>query len=688
LWDVVIVGAGPGGLSTAAVLRKAGIRDVVIVDRAGEVGASWQRHYDRLHLHTVRWLSHLPGHKIPASEGPWVSRDHVVRYLKSYARHHQLDVRLGVEVTRVERDDGRWLLRSPTSDLVARQVVIATGYNNTPHVPEWEGLATFTGEVIHTGEYKNGKPYAGKRVMVVGTGNTGAEIAVDLTECGAKEVLLSYRTPPHILRRSTSGIPTQATGVLMRYVPTGIADVLTEISRRQSVPDLTPYGLPDPGRGLTVRARNGEFPILDVGLVDAIVNGAVKPVPTVQRFDGPRVHLVDGRVTEPEVVVVATGYRRGLEPLVGHLGVLDGRGIPVVHGGRTHIAAPGLRFTGFTAPVSGAFREFGIDARRIAPAVVRDLRESARPRQQSPETQRVNPDRSHRSTAMGTRKFTNRLRRRSRDFSHDVVLVTGGGSGIGRATAHAFAERGATVLVVDLLADRARTVVKEIQAAGGTAEDFAADCSDAPAIEELASMVFEKHGRVDILHNNAGIGHGARIEETSAADWKRIIDVNLGGVANCVAAFVPRMLKQGRPGHIINTGSSAALVPQPRFAPYVATKSGVVGLTEAMDLELAPRGIRVSAICPGIVNTRIIQDSTLDGELEAKRELLVKFYAKYGVTPESVAKVVVRLAERPRVIATSPAWQLVPVWMLHRTNSSLTRPIVNKMVDMAIGYKG
>jgi cation diffusion facilitator CzcD-associated flavoprotein CzcO len=337
------------------------------------VAASWRGHYDRLHLHTVRWLSHLPGYRIPPDEGPWVSRDGVIRYLETYAAHHDLDVRTGVRVDRIERDGRNWLLRSPTGAVRSAAVVVATGYNHTPLQPDWPGREQFTGEVLHARDYRNGSPYRGRDVLVVGVGNTGAEIAVDLAEHGATRVWLAVRTPPYILRRSQLGIPTQLTALLLRHVPAAIADRLAEPVRKMSVPRLDHKGLPDPGPGVFRRAARGEIPVLDVGLVDAILADRVRPVAAMAGFDGAKVRLADGTLIAPDVVVVATGYRRGLEPLVGHLGVLDGAGLPLAHGARTHPAAPDLHFVGYTNPASGMFREIAIDAGRIAAVVSRSV---------------------------------------------------------------------------------------------------------------------------------------------------------------------------------------------------------------------------------------------------------------------------------------------------------------------------
>ena len=365
---VYVIGGGPGGLAVAAALREQGVRAVVL-EKSESVGASWRRHYDRLRLHTTRRWSALPGLAMPRRFGRWVARADVVRYLEKYAEHHALEVVTGVEVSRVDRtaDGTGWqLTASGGRVLTGRAVVVATGYNHTPRVPDWSGRETYTGELLHASEYRAPSPYAGKDVLVVGIGNTGAEIAVDLVEGGASRVRIAVRTVPHIVRRSTAGWPAQATGILVRRLPVRLVDRAGGVMAKLAVPDLSAQGLPRPATGLYSRVKDGAIPVQDVGLIDAVRTGRVLPVATVESFDGDAVVLADGTRLTPDAVIAATGYRRALEDLVGHLGVLDARGRPVVHGGRTPEKAPGLYFTGFTNPISGMFREMALDARKIA----------------------------------------------------------------------------------------------------------------------------------------------------------------------------------------------------------------------------------------------------------------------------------------------------------------------------------
>jgi putative flavoprotein involved in K+ transport len=369
--DAAVIGAGPAGLGTAAMLRKRGV-DVVTIDRADAVGASWRGHYDRLHLHTVRWLSNLPGMRIPREKGRWVHRDGVIDYLERYAAHHELDLMLGTEVTGLSRTDGTWTVETSSGSVEAGSVVVATGYNHTPFMPDYPGRDGFEGELLHASQYRNADPYRGRDVLVVGSGNTGAEIAVDLVEGGARRVRLAVRTPPNIVRRQVGGTPNQVLAVALRRMPPRFVDGLVRLVQRVVVGDLSAYGLPRPERGVYTRVIEDDvIPIIDVGLIAAVKQRQVEIVGALLGFDGPEVVLSGHERIRPEAVIVATGYRRGLESLVGDLGVLDERGKPVVNGARTPPGAPGLYFTGYTNPISGMFRELAIDARRIARAIAR-----------------------------------------------------------------------------------------------------------------------------------------------------------------------------------------------------------------------------------------------------------------------------------------------------------------------------
>jgi putative flavoprotein involved in K+ transport len=367
--NIVVLGAGPAGLAVGAMLRRQGL-DPIVVDRADSVGSTWQHHYDRLHLHTARSLSQLPGLRMPRSYGRYVARADVAAYLERYASHHRLRTALGTDVRRIERGETGWRLCTADGVIEAPYVVVATGHNHTPVLPDWPGRDGFSGELVHGSAYRNPKPYVGRDVLVVGGGNTASEIAVDLVEGGARRVRLAVRTPPNIVRREVGGLPSQAVSILVRHLPPAVVDRLIRTVQRVTVPDLAAFGLPRPADGVYTRiVRDDQIPILDVGIVDAVRHGRVEVVAAVSGFDRSDVLLADGVRIAPDAVIVAVGYGRGLEELVGHLGVLREDGRPRVTGARTVDGAPGMWFTGFTNPISGALRELGIDARRIAKAV-------------------------------------------------------------------------------------------------------------------------------------------------------------------------------------------------------------------------------------------------------------------------------------------------------------------------------
>jgi len=256
-----------------------------------------------------------------------------------------------------------------------------------------------------------------------------------------------------------------------------------------------------------------------------------------------------------------------------------------------------------------------------------------------------------------------------------VAVVTGSGSGIGRATAPLLAHHGAVVHVADLNAESAGKVVREIEAAGGTATAHALDVSDPDAVEAFAEKIFAAEGHVDVLHNNAGIGFGGTVESTTIEDWQRVIGVNLLGVAYGIQAFVPRMLRQGRPASVVNTASQAGLTPSPKMAPYCASKYGVVGLTESLNAELSKRGLHFSAICPGIIDTPIIATGIMRGDVAEKQGKLTEFYDKRGASPDEVAQAVLRAIEKHTLIVPVPRRQVTAPYLLHRISPQLFQPL-------------
>jgi len=362
---VLVIGAGPAGLAAAAELGRLGV-GATVLEQASAVGASWRGRYDRLRLNSSRWFSNLPGQRHPRMGGAFPSRDQMVSYLEDYARDRALDVRVNTRVERVERDGDGWALRTSAGELQAEQIVVSSGYAHTPYIPDWPGR--FDGQLLHAAEYRNADAFRDGDVLVVGPGCSGMEIAYDLVEGGAGRVRLAVRTPPNILIRSPIG-PLLARG-MMKLGPRR-ADKIMPLVRRIEVGDLSEYGLPAPEEGIFTRLmRLGVAPaIVDKAVIEAIKERRIEIVGGVESLDGSGVVLSDGARVEPDAVIAATGYRCGLEPVVGHLGVLDEQGVPQPPNGDE--AAPGLRFIGYLpgpAHIGLMAREATYAAERIAAA--------------------------------------------------------------------------------------------------------------------------------------------------------------------------------------------------------------------------------------------------------------------------------------------------------------------------------
>ena len=371
--EAVIVGAGPAGLAAAALLRKRGFQTLVLERTA--VGASWRTRYDGLRLNTMRTLSTLPGYRVPRRYGRYPRREDFIAYLEDYASHHRLALRPQTTLRRIERteDDGQWRLETSTGPLLASYAVIATGYDAVPKLPAWASDGRFAGELLHAAEYRSPAPYRGREVLIVGAGNTGIDIAGFLIDAGA-HVTMAMRTPPNLFPRDWHGIPLQPTAIPAEYLPAKIGDTLGFALQRLIYGDLSPHGIPRAPDGFQTKFRRELIsPAVDDGFIAALKAGQTRIVAAVSDIEGRDVVLADGTRLQPDVVICATGYARGLEPIVGHLGVLRADGLPINHGGAPeHPDAPRLYFAGFHGPPGGQIRIAPIHARRIAKAAARD----------------------------------------------------------------------------------------------------------------------------------------------------------------------------------------------------------------------------------------------------------------------------------------------------------------------------
>ncbi len=365
--DVLVIGAGPAGLAVSACLRQQGVAfDVVTQDNS--VGAAWRRHYERLHLHTVKKYSALPGMPWPKDVPRYPSRQQVVDYLDRYATHNQIKPRLGVQVQRVRRVGTGFQVDTSAGPLTPRVVVVATGYNGAPKAPNFSGLDQFAGLQMHSRNYQNPQPFKGRRTLVVGCGNSGAEIALDLAEQDV-DVAMVVRGPVHVVPRDLFGRPSQATSVMLSPLPPRVRDAIVGPVLRLAVGDLTKWGIQRPQRGLNVMIEeDGRIPILDIGTIAMVKAGRIRVRPAVEEVRAGTVCFADGREEPYEGLVLATGYGTGLARFIdGFDAIADPRERPDRFGEESGI--PGLYFVGFRNPSTGALREIALEASRVAAAV-------------------------------------------------------------------------------------------------------------------------------------------------------------------------------------------------------------------------------------------------------------------------------------------------------------------------------
>ena len=366
--DVLVIGAGSAGLATAAELRRRGV-SAEIIERSDVVASAWRLRYERLRLNTGRWHATLSGERLPSGTPMFPTRDEFIRYLESYVKRHELSVRFGIQVNRIDRYRDNLRVATSAGDLTARHVIVATGCEHTPQMPEWPGLQQYQGRLLHSAEYRNPTQFRNADVLVVGAGSSAMDIANDLAQGGAARVRVSVRTQPHLLMRASGPIPSHLLELVLMRFPLRLADPLARLLRRFTVGDLTAWGLTEPQEGLlTWMARNGRpSSKVDRELVEAIKARKIEIVADVSSVTAGGVLLNDGTALRPDAIIAATGFSTGLEPMVGHLGVLDGRGMPRAFGGPA--VMPGLRFTGYVPNIMNHDH----DARTVAEQVSREL---------------------------------------------------------------------------------------------------------------------------------------------------------------------------------------------------------------------------------------------------------------------------------------------------------------------------
>ena len=363
----IIVGAGPAGLAVGACLRRADI-PFIILERGDKVGSVWHRHYDRLHLHTDKTHSELPFYPFPKDYPRYPTRLQVIDYLELYANKFQLSPRFGQQVVLARHMDNDWEVRTKDSLYRASNLVIATGYAREPSIPKWPGQSLFHGTLMHSSQYKNGESFRNQRVLVVGFGNSGGEIAIDLWEHGA-QTSIAVRSPVNVIPRELFGVPILTISIAQSRLPPRLVDAINAPILRIAIGDLNSYGLRKLSRGpITQILHASRIPLIDVGTINLIKQGEITVYSGIEGFTEDSVRFNDGKQGKFDAVILATGFRpRVSEFMEGASAAYDEDGKPTCSGQPT--AIPGLYFCGYFVSATGMLREIAIEAKRISTSI-------------------------------------------------------------------------------------------------------------------------------------------------------------------------------------------------------------------------------------------------------------------------------------------------------------------------------
>jgi cation diffusion facilitator CzcD-associated flavoprotein CzcO len=372
---VLIIGAGTAGLTASYELLKRGIQPQII-DEAEVVGSSWRRRHELLRLNTYRPYSSLPGSPIPRSYGVYIRRDDFITYLEEYAENLEQPIRFGVSARNISHNgDEGWLVDTNQGVIGARHVIVATGPERQPYTPKWPGQEKFKGELIHSADFRHADDYIGKKVLIVGASNSGVDIGNHLSNVAIGPSWVSIRRGPTIVPAYVFGISAHIPLMWLKPLPIKMQDFMVALLARIFLGDLQKYGFPKPPAGAITRDREEGVTFgVDNGFVKALKAGRFTVVPEISTISEQAVHLIDGSTIEPDAVICATGYRPGLESLVGHLDVLNARGKPRFYADQASSDHPGLWFFGLNSSIYGYLYARRHEAPPLAEKIARSLK--------------------------------------------------------------------------------------------------------------------------------------------------------------------------------------------------------------------------------------------------------------------------------------------------------------------------
>lgn len=369
---VLVIGAGPAGLASAYYLERAGI-SYTVVDRADHVASTWSNLYPTLRLNTASFVTHLPGRRLPLRYGYYATGRQLYEYLRRYSEDHRFNIVLQVEVYRVAPENGGWRVETSRGVYHFDAVIVATGRFSNPYIPDIPGLQTTDINVLHARDYHHAEPFRDQRVMVVGSGPSGVDIALELAEVAKLPVLLSVRSDIVIARRYPYGLPDTLWQMLARIlIPPRWRKAIINKIVYQSYPDAHEIGLKlAPNR---TDRQGSSTPVRGRALIDAVKAGKIQPVAGIAQLEKHEAVLVDSSHHALDSLILSTGYR----PAIGYLDIdyevdIDGwprRISDDIEGGQTQVLGyPGLylvgRFYRGLGPLNNIRREAATAVREI-----------------------------------------------------------------------------------------------------------------------------------------------------------------------------------------------------------------------------------------------------------------------------------------------------------------------------------
>lgn len=362
--DSLIVGASISGLATAASLQKQGL-DYVVIEKQSEVADSWRNHYDRLHLHTNKRVSHLPYKKFDKTIPRYPSRQQVIEYLEDYQKEFNIHPIFNTEAKSIKKEGDYWITSTTSDTFTSKNLIMATGICGKPNPFAFEGMESFPGPILHSYKYKTGRDFKGQKVLVVGFGNSACEIAIDLYEQQAIPSM-SVRSPVNVIPRDIFGIPILEISQLMSQLPPRLADTINAPLMRILFGDITKLGLENMPYGpFEEIKKDRNIPVLDIGTISHIRKGHIKIYKAISYINGESVHFSDGKIENFDAIIAAIGFSTNIDEMIG-IDKSRFEDLTVCTNEQKLFGQDGLYFCGYWIGSRGHIREIALDAQKIA----------------------------------------------------------------------------------------------------------------------------------------------------------------------------------------------------------------------------------------------------------------------------------------------------------------------------------